>query len=383
MKRYYILILLFLIFIVSITVIGSFMVTGNKHLVNEKDILDIQTNKESYFNVYSYDLSNPNVVINPYENSPLTALVMFETKDYSQVNVIIKGKYDNDISYTFDKDKYHLIPIYGLYPDYNNTVIIESENVKKIINIETDPLPDDFIYKDDMILDNYNFYNVNYPYAIDSHGDVRWYLNRHYYGNVTVLDNANILVGSDSYTEEEYTISLYKMNLLGKICNEYLLKDGYYGLNGVFDNNVIIKSSKYLNLDLQTGTVKKIEEEINDDAFNNYTYSLYNNVTNYNLNKSVRLGTLKETEVLKKKIPLIKYKKGKLKDIDITIDSNRIKVVNNRDEVIFIVLDKLLDKRVYEVNDIKYINLEELHGKYTIYYKINHTLYKTDYYIEV
>ena len=42
-----------------------------------------------------------------------------------------------------------------------------------------------------------------------------------------------------------------------------------------------------------------------------------------------------------------------------------------------------MDKRIYEVSDIRYINKAGLNGKYTIYYQINNHVYKTDYYIEV
>ena len=38
---------------------------------------------------------------------------------------------------------------------------------------------------------------------------------------------------------------------------------------------------------------------------------------------------------------------------------------------------------IYEIKDIKYVNLNGLKGKYTIYYRIDGKVYKTDYYIEV
>ena len=108
MRKSYILIILFLIFIVVITVIGSVIVTGNTKVYESRDILIIQKNKELYFNVYGYTLDNPNVIVNPYGNSPLTALIMFTSSDYSKVDITIKGKNgDNDIYYSFDNDKYH------------------------------------------------------------------------------------------------------------------------------------------------------------------------------------------------------------------------------------------------------------------------------------
>lgn len=384
MKKMYIFIGIFIIFILSITVIGSFVVMGGNSIKMEKDILEVQSNKEVYFNVYGYDIDNPSIIVNPYGNSPLTALVMFTSNDYSETSVTIKGKYDNDINYSFNKDKYHLIPIYGLYPDYDNTIVVRCEGRENIINIKTEGLPEDFTYSDDMNYDNYSFYNVNYPYAIDSYGDVRWYLNEHYFGNITMLDNSNIIIGSNSYNEEENsTISFYRMNLIGKIYGEYLLKDNYYGLNSVYEDNIVIKSDKYLVIDLQTGNVTNELEEIDASIFNNNIFNLYNNTVNYNISKSVRFGKLSETKADKKSIHLLKYSKFKDDDISLSMDSNRIKVTNNSDNDIYIIFDKFLNKKIYKVEKLKYINLEGLSGKYNIYYKIKNKVYKTDYYVEV
>ena len=383
MKKMYVYIGIFIIFIICITVVGSFIVMGGTPIKRDKDIFTVQSNKEVYFNVYGYDITNPNIIVNPYGNSPLTALVLFTSNDYSEVSITVKGKYDNDINYTFIKDKYHLIPIYGLYPDYNNTIIIRCEGKDKIINIETDSLPDDFIFNDNMVNDNYSFYNNGYPYAIDSFGDIRWYLNKHYFGNITLLDNGNIIVGSDKYINNNSTISYYKMNLLGKIYGEYLLKDGYYGDNSIYEENIIVKSDKYLVMDLQTGNVLKELSKIDDGVFGNNIFDLYTGTVNYNISKPSKYGLLNETKTTKKRISLLKYSKYKDKNIDIKMDSDRITINNNSDDEVYIILDKVLDKRVYKVVDTKYINLEGLNGKYTVYYKINNKVYKTDYYIEV
>ena len=267
MKKSYILVGIFIIFIVFISIVGSIVVTGNKKIKEEKDILDIQTNKEVYFSGYGYSIDNPNIIVNPYGNSPLTAIVMFETNDYSNVSISVKSKDGNsDINYEFPKDKHHLIPIYGLYADYNNTVVISSEGVDKVINIKTDKLPDDFVYVDSMESGNFRFYNGNYPYAIDSNGEVRWYLNGNYYGDILVLDNSKIVIGSDKYTEDGNTISFYEMNFLGKIYHEYLLPNGYYGVNALYNDNILILSDKLMLIDLQTGEL--IEEYIKNDDYN-------------------------------------------------------------------------------------------------------------------
>ena len=416
MKKSYILIIIFIFFVIGISVLGSIMVTGNESVKVKRDILEIQKNKEVYFNGYGYRIDNPNIIINPYGNSPLTALVMFETSDYSEVEVSILSKDGNsDINYTFGKNKHHIIPIYGLYADYDNTVIIRSEGKENTINIKTDPLPEDFTNIQGEA-DNFKFYNGNYPYAVDINNEVRWYLNSNYYGNITVLSNANIIIGSDKYTEDGNTISLYQMNLLGKVYNEYIMEEGYMGYNTIYDDNLLVLSDKVKKIDIQTG--KLISDVIDNDDYDylgsndegiivgkentyykveegnteeveyspsNDNYSFYDGVTNYNIVGSNRFGKLKETEKSSKKISLFKYDKVDEGDtaIDIYLDNNRIVCSYDGDEEVYLILDKFLDKRIYEVNDTVYINNTKLHGKYTVYYKLGNKIYKTNYYVEV
>ena len=411
MKKSYIFIGGFLIFILIITVVGCNLVTGNVSIKRDRDILSIQSNKEVYFNSYGYSIDNPNVIVNPYGNSPLTGIVMFETNDYSDVSVCIKNKNNEcDISYSFGKYKYHIIPIYGLYADYNNSIVLKTEGKEKVINIKTDALPDDF---GDVLFDgSFSFYNGNYPYASDSEGNVRWYFNRKYFGNVTFNDNY-VIVGNDSYTENG-TIGIYRMNLLGKIYNEYLLSDDYYGYSCYYDGNIYALSKDVLVIDGQTGDIISKYENDNYDSIANLdgnillgrnnewfsfdednnvisvsyspsgkVYSFYDNSDEYRVFLGVRYGFLKETEMYNRDISILKYDKYTGNDIDVKMDSNRISVSNGTGNKIYLILDKLFDKRIYEISDVGYINLNGLNGKYTIYYKINDKVYKTDYFVEV
>lgn len=411
MKKSYIFIGGFLVFILIITVVGCNLVTGNVSIKKDRDILSIQSNKEVYFNSYGYSIDNPNVIVNTYGNSPLTGIVMFETNDYSDVSVCIKNKNNEcDISYSFGKYKYHIIPIYGLYADYNNSIVLKTEGKEKVINIKTDALPDDF---GDVLFDSsFSFYNGNYPYASDSEGNVRWYFNRKYFGNVTFNDNY-VIVGNDSYTENG-TIGIYRMNLLGKIYNEYLLSDDYYGYSCYYDGNIYALSKDVLVIDSQTGDIISKYENDNYDSIANLdgnillgrnnewfsfdednnvisvsyspsgkVYSFYDNSDEYRVFPGVRYGSLKETEMYNRDISILKYDKYTGNDIDVKMDSNRISVSNGTGNKIYLILDKLFDKRIYEISDVGYINLNGLNGKYTIYYKINDKVYKTDYFVEV
>lgn len=411
----YVFALIFLVFIVSISIIGSSIVSGDNPVSTYKDIFTIQSNKEVYFEGYGYSIDNSNLVVNPYGNSPLTAIVMFDTDGYSEVSITINGKDDSgDINYTFSSDKHHLIPIYGLYADYDNTVIIRSENKEKVINIKTNPLPSDFEYVNDSGSDNFSFYNGNYPYAVDINNDVRWYLNNNYYGNITAISDSRIIIGNDKYNEDGTSTGIYEMNLLGKIYNEYLLSDSYYGYNTIYDNDILVLSDKILRIDSQTGEV--IDELFDNDNYDyigicddsiivhneggfykysdgklndiDYSYTLssndlYNATSNYKIIKPKRYGKLNKTKVSDKRISLIKYDKSDLKDIDISMDNERVTVTFKNSDKVYVIFDKLFDKKIYEVNGTKYINNTSFNGKYTIYYSINDKVYKTNYYIEV
>ena len=93
-----------------------------------------QNEVEEDFDTKGYTIKKPNVILNPYGNSPLTAMIMFETKSKVSPKVTIKGKDEHStFTNTFSASKKHYLPIYGLYADYNNEVVIEyKENGKKI-----------------------------------------------------------------------------------------------------------------------------------------------------------------------------------------------------------------------------------------------------------
>ena len=97
----------------------------------------------------------------------------------------------------------------------------------------------------------------------------------------------------------------------------------------------------------------------------------------------------KETKQSNKNIFLVGYKEpDKIYNrynikINKTIDNLQIIGDFNEDDEVYLILDKFLDKRIYDINS-KYttINKKGLAGKYSIYIKINNTIYKTNNYIK-
>lgn len=259
-------------------IVGYFFVTGGEKVLEKKDILVYQSELENKFTSYGYTIDEPNIILNPYEISPLTALVMFETSDYVSPTVTIVGKSEKTTyTHTFKESKTHYLEILGLYPDYNNEVIISYGNVSKKIYIQTGKLPNNFvmpssIYKDEDKLDNELYFytpsSIGYTCAYDINGDVRWYLTESFIWEINRLRNGNLLLSTDKLVNNPYyTTGLYEMNMLGKIYFEYNIDGGYHHDYYEMPNgNILVLSNNFANgtvedyiveLDLRDGSIVK------------------------------------------------------------------------------------------------------------------------------
>lgn len=386
----------FILVIISISTIGYNIVSANETVNQLEDILAYQENKETYLTPYGYTIENPNIIINPYGISPLTALILFETEEEQSVKITILGKDENSTyTNTFKSDTRHYIPVYGLYPNTTNNIILECGNVKKELTIETSPLPIELLVTEtlDNNTNNLTFITSdNYPYAIDNNNDVRWYLTKEYSSKIEYLNNNHLLLSDNTIGE---TNSLVEIDLLGKIYKQYKLNNPYLGDYKETDTSLIIKTDKLIELDKQTGTILNITEQsievFSKTTNNNYQalQPLYTSNKEYNITKSIKYNLTKETKQSDKSIFLIGYinpdKTYNSYNIKInkTIDNLQITGDFTKDDKVYLILDKFLDKRIYDIdtNHIT-INKEGLQGKYSIYISINDTIYKTNNYIK-
>lgn len=244
----------------------------NDKLVNENEsLISLQEGYNDDLNAKGYTIDNPKVVIDPYKASPLTAMVMFETKESTEVKVSIQGKDDKTgLSYTFPKSKEHYLAIYGLYAGYDNIVTIEYGDVKKDIIIETDSLPDDFVLPTSVNgireeLDNdFYFFTPSakgYSAAYDINGDVRWYLTNYALWDNTRLKNGRMLVSTERLMYSPYYMTgLYEIDMFGKIYKEYSLAGGYHHDYYELPNgNLLVASDDFGNDD---GTVEDVIVEV-------------------------------------------------------------------------------------------------------------------------
>jgi len=233
----------FVILFLLISCFYFISVRNKKEVTQTEDILDYQYElEESYMEDYelnNYTLDNPKVILDPYNMSPLTAIVMFKTDESEVVTVTVEGKDDKTtIINTFDTDTDHILPIYGLYAGTDNTVIISIGNITKEITITTEALPDDFIlptyvYADkEQVSDDLIFVSTaaaGNAAAYDVNGDVRWYLEGNYSWDIQRLDNGHLMLSSNRQINYPYyTVGLVELDLTGKIYKEYTLPGGYH-----------------------------------------------------------------------------------------------------------------------------------------------------------
>lgn len=283
-KRYLILATIgfFVVLIGGYVLIPKIMQSQRQPVEVMASLVDHQEALEQNLETAGANFDNPKIVLDPYGVSPLTAVVLFETEQMVAPEVTIVGKDElTSFSHTFESNKQHRLPIYGLYPDYANKVKIKIADITKEITIQTDPLPEDFAkvidvqaQKEYLSSDLYFMTNSSVDsktIAYDVNGDVRWYLkDKHGWEIKRSKQTGRIFVGTKRlYKEPYYRTGFFEIDLLGKIYAEYTVPGGYHhDLFEKSDGNIIVASGStddnrktvedvVVEIDRQTGQVVK------------------------------------------------------------------------------------------------------------------------------
>ena len=285
-KKYFILIaiILFLIILAIILFILNQQSTNQEELVATKSLITEQQEYEQDFKTEGYTIEDPNIILDPYHISPLTALVLFDTEEEVSPTVTIVGKDDlSTYTHTFESNTTHQLPIYGLYADQENEVRIEYEEngktIEKTLSIKTEALPDDFILPTSVTakkesLDNELYFftpsSQGYTCAYDVNGDVRWYLTTYALWDNARLENGHMLISTERPINSPYYMTgLYEIDLLGKIYVEYSLPGGYHhDYDELPNGNLLVASDDFesdagtvedyiVELDRKTGDIVK------------------------------------------------------------------------------------------------------------------------------
>ena len=264
-----------IISIIVLIILGSiFYSYNNLRAKNEIDLtaslVTKQNEVERTIKTNGYTIDNPKVLLDPYNASPLTALILFDTEEEVSPKVTIEGKDKlTTIETEFAKNTKHYLPIYGLYADYNNKIDIsytlsDGKKITKQVEIQTNKLPDDFVLptslkKDSSKLTNDLYFftpsSKGYTCAYDVNGDVRWYLSNNAIWDNTRLKNGHMMVSTERLVNSPYYMTgLYEIDLLGHIYNEYSIKGGYHHDYFELPNgNLLVASDDFNN---EAGTVE-------------------------------------------------------------------------------------------------------------------------------
>ena len=416
----------FLMIMISCTMLGYKIVSANEKVDEIEEKIDSQKNQEKYLTPYGYTLENPNIIKNPYGDSPLSAMILFETSYQTKITIKIYSQ-DNTsfIENTYKEDTKHIIPIYGLAENNENKIEVITNKEKKTYSIKTEKVEkfNSFenievqSHKLNLVVDNSKLY------GIDSNHNIIWYYKNKVEGSPYLLQNGNILLEINN--NQRY--SLIEIDLSGKIYKQINLENKIYDILET-KNSLYLLSNDLIELDWQTGQVldkyslknnyTKIVElkdnsitianETQETTINlknkkestskkrnqittkNISINYYKDNTNYKLINGVTFQNNNITPLSKKEILLVNYKKidTKYKSYNINIKKTKETIVltgNFKDsDESYIILDKFLDKRVYDVKSkTTIINQYGLSGKYSIYIKINNNIYKTNIYIDI
>lgn len=186
-----------------------------------------------------YTEDNIYVQLDPYDASPLSALLLFQTEDAMTVDISVAGKDEaTTIKNSFDDyETDHSIPVLGLYPDTENEVTVtltdESGNsMEKTVTIKTGTLAKSIATIDVKEADTqkmdlgdseltFVIPSTKRAYAFDANGDVRWHSTRYNSHIFKELTNGNLLyLTKESNDADTYNV-LLETDYLGKIYHRY------------------------------------------------------------------------------------------------------------------------------------------------------------------
>ncbi|MQS98610.1 aryl-sulfate sulfotransferase [Companilactobacillus halodurans] len=189
----------------------------------------------------SNTLDNPYVKVNPYKDSPLTALMIFKTDSAAKVSYVVQGKTNNtDVSNNVKGyKKTHQVPIMGLYADETNTVTVTVEykngtTETKTLKIKTGALPKYVkaakvsVSKNDkskMDIGTNKLTLINRttkePFAIDADGAVRWYSTDYSQHTIEQTDDGHLLILTKKNVDSSVYNDLIETDPMGRVYKEY------------------------------------------------------------------------------------------------------------------------------------------------------------------
>ena len=202
-----------------------------------------------------YSLEEALIVVNPYGTSPLSAAAIFSTEEACGGTITVKGKSpENDVTGTFEPEKNHIVPIYGLYNnDTTEVVITLDDGTSATFQVTTEDINVDYgtISAEMKNEESYDYTNLTFVcstmgslYAVDGAGDIRFYTNMGGTLGVHQLANGHLLMPASYVLKASYyKEGMIETDLLGKIYGEYMIPGGqHHDFVELPDGNLLVAS---------------------------------------------------------------------------------------------------------------------------------------------
>ncbi|ANK58952.1 aryl-sulfate sulfotransferase [Loigolactobacillus backii] len=215
----------------------------NSSLITTRQKRQAQATKkyQQKLNSGNYTENNMYVKINPYQTSPLTALVEFQTKTASQVSLRVVGKSaKTSIKTTYSGYQHkHQLSILGLYADYNNTVVVtlkqkNGQITHKTLRLKTAKLPAALAAikinvktanKQKMVIgqDKLTFIvrTTKQPFGIDADGNIRWYSTNYSQHVFKELQNGHLMYLAKKNNSAKVYNEMLETDFIGRVYKEY------------------------------------------------------------------------------------------------------------------------------------------------------------------
>ncbi len=222
----------------------------NKLVVPTQDSHLIEAGTRRILGTYLFDFHSMLIIVNPYELTPLCALLYFSTEKECYVSYCVKGKTE-DCHFTYTSDsfsKQHRIPVMGLYGGRRNSVSVtlldEKHNIfaQRIISISTHTISPRLKNMVTPVIKNKNFAHpflfvtggLSGPtYAFDRNGEIRYFLSKspRQYG-IHPISSGRFFFPDRQINRPTYinhhALILHDMDFLGRVRQTCHIRDGIH-----------------------------------------------------------------------------------------------------------------------------------------------------------
>ena len=235
-------------------------------------------NKDLVNSLSGGTIDNPVIIVDPYQNAPLTALIQFELDESEDVSMIVHGRTEEaNLYFEFEENKNHILPIIGLLADTTTSVDIIIDDEIYNYQIQANSLPNDIFYPEvtkaaDFDMDNELYFTTpsasGHVSAFDINGDLRWVLSSLNFWDVNILSDGKLCLSTDRIINSPYYATGFViMDLLGHIEAEYGLPGGYHhDIDELPNGNLLVCSDDFkrdtvedyiVEVDRKTGEIVK------------------------------------------------------------------------------------------------------------------------------